>query len=415
MQRGPNVRAKPQSTAAAAVQQPGTSKVPKAGAATTPVASPSTSQVAPVVRSNLRELNAGRSQRRVQLADDDVVDGMLVPRESEVMAKELREIRAIVDTMEARHRAELVEAKLEIARLAAIVNSGPVDRRFRLTELELEELATAPPPAPPLPPVTEPGNGKIYRKIVLETSTVSKNPLRLMECYKVDARLAVVRRQLIEASPEPVNICRHIGVNDALRALPSATTALKEQAALREDQEEAKLKAFDELCDARLKKRPPTPQFYMGVTYEASNFENQRKLPLYQPEWRSFTVTDWDTATTCMGKVKAAIDIFSPDMNPMTPGTEVTMHYERYLYGRLRMDALFQQRNNKLLMTLRNKAVRYVGEFACGHLRPDHVADMIEMTVQAVYVGNKADFQRAQKMQHPSLLKRVEAYNKCVA
>lgn len=89
----------------------------------------------------------------------------------------------------------------------------------------------------------------------------------------------------------------------------------------------------------------------------------------------------------------------------------VTIKYDSYLYGRLRGDALFQPRNPKLLITLRNKAFRYLAEFDTSRYTSEFVTDVVEKTCIAVYHPSARQLNRVAMLKHRACTSAVSAYN----
>lgn len=89
--------------------------------------------------------------------------------------------------------------------------------------------------------------------------------------------------------------------------------------------------------------------------------------------------------------------------------------YDQYLYGVLRMDALFQPRTIKLLSTLRIKATRYLAEFDCSNYTSEQIADIIERTVLAVYIPSDRQLKRINILTKPAVVRKLELYNAVLA
>lgn len=126
----------------------------------------------------------------------------------------------------------------------------------------------------------------------------------------------------------------------------------------------------------------------------------------------SFTINS--AATTKWGDnyapVGEGVEAVCSALGPITNG-QVTFRYDKYLYGRLRADSLFQERNSRLKITLRNKALRYLAEFDCSRHESDDIATIIEDTVMAVYVGSDADMKKLKLYTNSTVTKRVAFRN----
>lgn len=114
----------------------------------------------------------------------------------------------------------------------------------------------------------------------------------------------------------------------------------------------------------------------------------------------------------CVNKaVNSAQDAAHKCVHCISSGT-VQMTYDRYLYGRLRGDTLFQERNGKLLMTMRNKAYRYLAEFDTSEYTSEMIADIVERTVLAAYTPSARQLKRVALLKHKAVSSSVAAFNK---
>lgn len=130
-----------------------------------------------------------------------------------------------------------------------------------------------------------------------------------------------------------------------------------------------------------------------------------QKFPLYHYQEGSHVVY------ASKYKLNVAMRNMLHSMTSSVDPGRATFRYCRYLYGRLRGDTLFQPRNEKLLITMRNKAFRYLAEFDTSMYSSEEIADIVEETVIAAWVPSARQCFRMAKCKQAAASLAVAAYN----
>lgn len=85
------------------------------------------------------------------------------------------------------------------------------------------------------------------------------------------------------------------------------------------------------------------------------------------------------------------------------------------LYQRLALEAAFQPRTPKLLLTLKHKAIRILGEYDTTNLTPAAYRKMITDSVVMAYYGSSEEKKYARMLDDSWLRRRVARLNKYLA
>lgn len=93
----------------------------------------------------------------------------------------------------------------------------------------------------------------------------------------------------------------------------------------------------------------------------------------------------------------------------------IALTVDSTLYHRLSLEACYQPRNAKLLLTLKNKAQRFMGEYDCSDQTAEALRDIITDTVMAVYIGSSNDMKYARLLTSSWLEKRTSYFNSALA